>query len=144
MSEWISVKERLPEFHKRVLVVAHPNLVVIAERGTLLKDVEWHWNAEGGSMFLHDACTHWMPLPEPPAPGLTVEEALKLALSILSDAEQSCRGTRLVPIERWNPWFERYHSVAHRLREALERAGKPTVTYAPSGSVTITVPQEEA
>lgn len=103
MSEWISVKDRLPEFHKRVLVVARPNLVVIAERGTLLKDVEWHWSAEGGSMFLHDTCTHWMPLPKPPTPELTIEEALKL-----------------MP----------------KLKAAL-KSGDPTVTYDPSGSVTI-------
>lgn len=89
MSEWISVKDRLPEIGERVLVTAYEGGTLVAERAELLKDVEWHWKTQL-CFYMADIYTHWMPLPEPP------------------------------------------------VKPSLD------VTYDPSGSVTITVPQEEA
>ena len=59
MSEWISVKDRLPrELHQQVLVVDAKGTMAIG----VLVDKE--------SLYFDSYCnydiTHWMPLPEPP------------------------------------------------------------------------------
>jgi len=58
MSEWISVKDRLPKEKQRVLVY-HPDMQD-ADTGPI--SVQWGW-------ICHkkwNDVTHWMPLPEPP------------------------------------------------------------------------------
>lgn len=61
MSEWISVKERLPERFKPVLICREKNGKPYVEQG--YKDVcEW-WKVYGTRT---KQVTHWMPLPEPP------------------------------------------------------------------------------
>lgn len=62
MSEWISVKERLPEDGQVVLVIMPKGTVTLGEirKKTQTWDVFLDmaiWTAEP---------THWMPLPEPP------------------------------------------------------------------------------
>lgn len=62
MSEWISVKDRLPNNSSRVL--AYPNTV--GEAGTAL-----YWENPQMWQDLEDHTepwtpTHWIPLPEPP------------------------------------------------------------------------------
>ena len=67
MSEWISVKDRLPEFKKRVLFVSRG----IVSVGFKVGDESNEWRDE---LFV-DNCgdarsdwytTHWMPLPAAP------------------------------------------------------------------------------
>ena len=63
VQEWISVKDRLPEPWKQVLIYSRHNFyesaVYIGVPG------KWRatWNHE---MLDADSVTHWMPLPEPP------------------------------------------------------------------------------
>ena len=66
--EWISVKDRLPEIDKKVLVcdidvedepVIHTYELSIDEDG-------YFWSDEGGWWIDFECVTHWMPLPEPP------------------------------------------------------------------------------
>jgi hypothetical protein len=102
MSEWISVKYRLPDESDVVLVYGENacdwvHEVALWEGGS--------WVDRGEAL---DGVSHWMPLPEPPVPELTIREALKEIVKV------------------------------------LERTGELTITYDPSGSVTITVPQEKA
>ena len=67
ISEWISVRDRLPEDQVEVLVATRSkNGVRNIDKGYLAID-----------HFIHRGCaevTHWMPLPEPPK-----EDAGKLA-----------------------------------------------------------------
>ena len=61
MSEWISVKDRLPEEHtKKFLAVTKWGHIMLAERRYGSKTM-----VVGGLSLLSDI-THWMPLPEPP------------------------------------------------------------------------------
>ena len=60
MSEWISVKDRLPDANESVLCYFHygPNFpAVICENEYIGSGM---WMADGSKV------THWMPLPEPP------------------------------------------------------------------------------
>lgn len=59
MSEWISVKDRLPKNDNRVLVYMHENRLSYTKIDTdRLVNGEWvRWS---------DTVTHWQPLPEPP------------------------------------------------------------------------------
>ena len=63
VQEWISVKERLPEPWKQVLIYSRHDFcesaLYIGAPG------KWRvtWNHE---MLDDDSVTHWMPLPEPP------------------------------------------------------------------------------
>lgn len=66
MSEWISVKDRMPDVGEWVLTFSEKALVDIEDFpfdiGYLRPDGEWRhigWEYE---------VTHWMPLPEPPNP----------------------------------------------------------------------------
>ena len=74
MSEWISVKEKFPEFEQLVLTEGNSGLVVM-ER--VWNEEGWYWSAAGywGMSDLREPDeyeegdyepTHWMPLPEPP------------------------------------------------------------------------------
>lgn len=63
MSEWISVKDRLPKPRKKVMVFAGNYVFVVA----FLDDRETLWR----TAWNHDVIearhvSHWMPLPEPP------------------------------------------------------------------------------
>ena len=61
MSEWISVKDRLPE-------EAVMEYIIYATNGIDVRSSVWshgHWIDDEG-YWLDDYVTHWMPLPEPP------------------------------------------------------------------------------
>jgi hypothetical protein len=63
MSEWISVKERLPETGGRFLVCGSRGGIYTAE----FKNCNGypHWHKLNSKSHYCDP-THWMPLPEPP------------------------------------------------------------------------------
>lgn len=73
MSEWISVKDKLPKENGIYIVYAqggtsvagwiwYDNVVVAAEYAFC----EWTWNENGIEWDISGIVTHWMPLPEPP------------------------------------------------------------------------------
>lgn len=72
MSEWISVKERLPEQSGLVLIARdRPNPMIL---GTSRERVVSAWFIIRKGIFVSDDgavgydATHWMPLPAPPSP----------------------------------------------------------------------------
>jgi hypothetical protein len=69
MSEWISVKERMPEEGKRVLVY-RPDLKVVLICEYYKVSQNWRdcgeWHGDDDYDFHIQYGTHWMPLPEPP------------------------------------------------------------------------------
>ena len=89
MSEWISVKDRVPEFNQKVLAFVKNKdpqgrfnrdgvYVAMLEDKVPTPDPEgkknfWgipgydsEWSIYGWSYFTEPDVTHWMPLPEPP------------------------------------------------------------------------------
>lgn len=69
MSEWISVKERLPEEQQRV--------IVRCERiGTSVGWILWgEWMTDIGPSA--GKITHWMPLPDPPKEGFETDRGAR-------------------------------------------------------------------
>lgn len=66
MSEWVSVKDRLPDTFDEVLVYSNDCFISIAWRETEKRKngiVGWHWNSYPE---IFGCVTHWMPLPNPP------------------------------------------------------------------------------
>lgn len=57
---WISVKDRLPEIHKEVLIVN--NFIMVAQFNGV------NWFKPGGFLGIQPVygVTHWQPLPAPP------------------------------------------------------------------------------
>ena len=72
VSQWISVKDRLPENHKLVLCYAQSTTGegCCYILGTLSNDEFWFLQAHDGHHLsfpnLHLVVTHWQPLPDPP------------------------------------------------------------------------------
>lgn len=64
MSDWISVKDRMPEVYKRVLVINNHLMIYAAEY--LYLDDDHYWNYQHCCECGVDNVTHWMPLPEGP------------------------------------------------------------------------------
>ena len=60
MSEWISVNERLPEEHQRILIYTDKGLVIAAHL------FDGDWRCDVGTWIIGKHTTHWMPLPAPP------------------------------------------------------------------------------
>jgi hypothetical protein len=72
--QWISVKDKLPEIGKEVIVFS-PRSNQGKGRVTALSRyiryegaVDFYWdNSYGGrNVYVQEAITHWMPLPKPP------------------------------------------------------------------------------
>lgn len=63
MSEWISVKDKLPELRIPVLVYLKNSELQVAIMST---SNNWYISDEWNNSFLHEYITHWMPLPSPP------------------------------------------------------------------------------
>lgn len=59
MSEWISVKDRMPENHEDYLLIGHHNDCYIGHM-----DIHGDWYDDCGIEI--EGISHWMPLPEPP------------------------------------------------------------------------------
>lgn len=69
MSEWISVKDRLPENEDRILVYDLHNDI---EFGFFnMRDKKFKYFDENGYPYEFLYVTHWMPLPKPPKDGDT-------------------------------------------------------------------------
>ena len=62
--KWISVEERLPEMHTKVLCCGIKGGRFIAELGTWGHEKHLYWDKKNGRGC--PEVTHWMPLPEPP------------------------------------------------------------------------------
>ena len=58
-SEWMSVKDRLPETENSVLVCTERGYIFLSWASN--EDVFWFYNEDED-----DRVTHWQPLPEPP------------------------------------------------------------------------------
>jgi hypothetical protein len=107
MSDWISVKDRLPDDGVMVLVNVdryRPPVSVGECRGG-------HWalvcNIGTVSAIDYDSRpSHWMPFPPPHVPNLTVKEALREAVAQLGILEQQ--------------GFSAFEKLLPRLRAALE------------------------
>lgn len=63
MSDWISVKERLPEENARVLVFLPDVDILLPQRMDTDRVVNGRW------VRWYTGITHWMPLPDPPKEG---------------------------------------------------------------------------
>jgi hypothetical protein len=121
--EWIPVKERLPEEGQMVIFTGPTNRQpsgVSCGVFSCIGDDESVFRC--GNWVTELQCvTHWMPLPPPPAPQLTVKEALKLAVACVEEIESS---------DRYGDWWRSaksdgrlyYYGVPllPRLRAALE------------------------
>lgn len=69
MSEWISVKDRLPKIGVEVLIFDADSSNDFHDVWSLARDEEYDdigWNDKNGDWYYLDDVTHWMPLPEPP------------------------------------------------------------------------------
>jgi hypothetical protein len=66
MSEWISVKDRLPEIGVDVLIsyggLPFYHLAFLTHNG----DIKWFNGNHSNTEYSLDDVTHWMPLPKPP------------------------------------------------------------------------------
>jgi len=60
MSDWISVKDRLPTLNSDYLVFANNSIHI------MIWDKHWHSFLDLDGPLNHEDVTHWMPLPEPP------------------------------------------------------------------------------
>ena len=61
MSEWISVKERMPEENQRALAWDGHKIFDCAHCGDV-----WFETVDDWAINTNYPITHWMPLPEPP------------------------------------------------------------------------------
>lgn len=70
MSEWISVKERLPDDNHDTLLVCLLAKHEDAPSGEVVVDTDAFYTSDGEFRFWSGSnvyeVTHWMPLPEPP------------------------------------------------------------------------------
>ncbi len=69
--QWISVNDRLPELHRRVLVKGDSTFVAgLQEVDSISADWgirgELYWGLVNDVWENLDTTTHWMPLPQPP------------------------------------------------------------------------------
>jgi hypothetical protein len=70
MSEWISVKERLPEIGEQISFIATSKKVIQNQNGHVWfshNENQWVENGACSQWYpIREQVTHWMPLPEPP------------------------------------------------------------------------------
>lgn len=78
---WISVKDRMPEHGKQVLLIAYgwsDTTIYLGRLEHMSSETSWltgftskesEWCIQGWSYLKEPLVTHWMPLPEPPEEG---------------------------------------------------------------------------
>ncbi len=75
MTEWISVKDRLPEFHEdkysewgasRAVIGTDGRNIFMAYAGKNFRTGKCEWHTYGWIKGKTYAVSHWMPLPAPP------------------------------------------------------------------------------
>lgn len=66
MSEWINVKDKLPEINKEVLIYRGSYIGVPMSIYTYLGHDEWEDEYGYWTRADDEGITHWMPLPKPP------------------------------------------------------------------------------
>ncbi len=69
MSDWISVKERLPQPHSHVLAVTDKHEMAVVALCTMGVCDHWHVMPDCGTpnyLDEYDKVTHWQTLPVPP------------------------------------------------------------------------------
>ncbi|UNK04755.1 DUF551 domain-containing protein [Psychrobacter raelei] len=71
MNNWISVKDRLPDMHKRVLIKGDATYVAGRAPTSNQNDDwgikgDWYWSIVSDFWIDAHMITHWQPLPEPP------------------------------------------------------------------------------
>ena len=71
MSEWISVKEKLPDIGKFVLCYSRHEWIGVARRFDDVEDCPFEWIDEYANYVPQNCVTHWMPLPLPPKDATT-------------------------------------------------------------------------
>ena len=76
--EWISVKDKMPDDEREVLVIAHGwdgRLVYVGSHKRVESQKSWltgitskssEWSLWGWSYLKEPIVTHWLPMPEPP------------------------------------------------------------------------------
>jgi hypothetical protein len=70
--EWISVKDKLPEFGQEVIVFCPKSRHIVTALARFCRyegDVKFYWDnyyPMDGFTHVQDAVTHWQKLPEPP------------------------------------------------------------------------------
>lgn len=64
MTEWISIKDRLPEREKSVLIIDNCLNIYLGFLSKYYNSFDCYCNCSEGSSI--DTPTHWMLLPEPP------------------------------------------------------------------------------
>jgi hypothetical protein len=64
--QWISVKDRLPDYHLDVLFLQKENFLCFV--GWRAKKNQWVDSSEMGmhDIVIMEGCSYWMPLPKPP------------------------------------------------------------------------------
>ncbi|MGJ8515086.1 DUF551 domain-containing protein [Carnimonas bestiolae] len=66
MSDWIAIKDELPEFYRRVLTVSKTGLIVMAHLVPESGNQEKYFAMEGNACSSGQHVSHWMPLPKVP------------------------------------------------------------------------------
>lgn len=73
--KWISVKDQLPGIGEEVIVYCQPNNDGMGKVTALCRYIRYegatnfYWDNDypgSGNLYIQEAITHWMPLPEPP------------------------------------------------------------------------------
>ena len=106
MSEWINVKEKLPDSYDNVLVwLARGEL----EIGRYNVDVNRWFSDSGGEVRFIDSVIYWLPLPQPPMRAWLMQELVQLIKKYIGKGS-GYSGIHLMP------------EVRQLLEEAADRA----------------------
>jgi hypothetical protein len=117
MSEWNKTDQlgKRPPLGECVLV-SSGGCVTISVAEMFNNGLGWKWAMSADFLDPRSQYPHWMPLPEPPAPKLTVKEALREAVTALEHMFPFFGGD----FTHSPSVIHRYGELMPRLRAALE------------------------